>query len=170
MAEVNPFKHEMARDRIAEGSWSVDAAAGQVYGTRGPIGYRNSAGYIHLAMSDGPKVTRISAHRVIWEYVHGPITDPKLQINHLNGDKTDNRIANLELVDARTNVRHALTTGLAHPARGEHHWRTKLTDVQVAEIRRLAAAGAKGTHLATHYGCSKSRISVIVAHKSRIAA
>ena len=48
--------------------------------------------------------TRYLAHRLAWYYVYGK--DPgELQIDHLNGDRHDNRIGNLDLVTARENTR-----------------------------------------------------------------
>lgn len=43
------------------------------------------------------------AHRVIWALVHGEWPD---FIDHLNGDRSDNCIANLRSVDRRTNNRN----------------------------------------------------------------
>ncbi len=41
------------------------------------------------------------AHRLAWFYVHG--VWPKEQIDHINGDKADNCIANLRLADFSKN-------------------------------------------------------------------
>ena len=44
-------------------------------------------------------------HRVAWEIVNGPI--PKgMQIDHINHDRTDNRIENLRLVTASQNMKN----------------------------------------------------------------
>lgn len=48
-----------------------------------------------LAQSDG----YVSEHRkVAWD--NGLLTDPKKQVHHINGDRSDNRIENLEVVSA----------------------------------------------------------------------
>ena len=50
-------------------------------------------------------------HRLVWEAVHGPVPEG-YEINHINGIKNDNRLANLELVTHQENMQHAKRTGL----------------------------------------------------------
>jgi hypothetical protein len=45
---------------------------------------------------------RYMAHRLAWLYVYGEW--PKLSIDHINGDKGDNRICNLREADDRINL------------------------------------------------------------------
>ena len=44
-------------------------------------------------------------HRFIWEYFKGEIPT-NLEIDHINGDKKDNRLENLRLVTPAENTRH----------------------------------------------------------------
>ena len=43
------------------------------------------------------------AHRLVWSLLKGEIPD-NMQIDHINRDKTDNKIENLRLVDNRANA------------------------------------------------------------------
>lgn len=58
---------------------------------------------------DGYRATNINGrgylvHRLIWLYVYGKF--PDFQIDHINHDRTDNRISNLRDVSIRDNARN----------------------------------------------------------------
>lgn len=163
-------KYKLAHARVAVGAWSVDAAAGKVTGEHGePIGYVMSTGYVHLAIKEGKRVRRVYAHRVIWEHVNGPIPQD-MQVNHINGRKSDNRLANLELVTPAENCQHAYATGLSKPMSGPRNGNTKLTTAQVLELRKRQQAGEQQQALAAEYGLSKAQVSRIVNGKRRTVA
>ena len=59
-----------------------------------------SLGYLKVSVFD----LRIQAHRVCWAIHYGEW--PEGQIDHINGDRTDNRIANLRVVTNAENMRN----------------------------------------------------------------
>lgn len=60
-------------------------------------GWYNTRGYVQITI----KNKKYTAHRLAWLYMYG--TDPKAQIDHVNGNKEDNRIDNLREVNNREN-------------------------------------------------------------------
>lgn len=82
---------------------------GVISSFRGKIKLRpDKSGYLKVDL--GRRNTK-SVHRLVWEAFHGQI--PKgMEINHRNGSKIDNRLANLELVTRSQNMRHAYASGL----------------------------------------------------------
>ena len=79
----------------------IDAEAGRIDKITRDVGTDNSKGYRHLRVGNTFKL----AHRLIWEHVHGPIP-AGMSIDHINGDRADNRISNLRLVTHQENIRH----------------------------------------------------------------
>jgi hypothetical protein len=61
------------------------------------IGWRHSAGYRQCMI--GKK--KYFIHRLAWLYAHGHL--PKEQIDHINGDRSDNRICNLRIATQKQN-------------------------------------------------------------------
>lgn len=72
-------------------------------GTRGrgqEAGTVNSNGYVQICI--GGRIHL--AHRLAWLYVHGEYPPTGLQIDHINGDRSDNRITNLRLATNGQNM------------------------------------------------------------------
>lgn len=88
------------------------------------------AGRLRCYRQIGFKDEKILAHRAAWLYVHGKW--PENSIDHINGNKSDNRIGNLRDVAQYVNTenRHEAksdsTSGVlgAHPHQGR--WRSRI--------------------------------------------
>ena|SRR6185312_1235662 len=138
----------------AKTRYLVDAVLGQIRGPSGKVlGSLGKEGYLQFLIY-GESCTRL-VHRFIWESVNGQIPSG-MQINHINGVKTDNRIENLELVTPKGNMRHAFRTGLV---------KRKLTPGQVTNIRERHARGEKQVSLMREFGVNQTNMSHIINHK-----
>lgn len=61
------------------------------------------------------------------------------EVNHINGDKLDNRLLNLETVSPNENKLHQRKNGLY--SKGKKHHNTRLTEHDVVQIRWLYSTG-----------------------------
>ena len=86
---------------------------------------------------DGKKTCAL-VHRLVCEaFVPNP--ENKSQVNHKDGNKYNNKAANLEWVTGKENIRHAFDTGLSvsNQKFGERNSNSKLDWNSVRKIREL---------------------------------
>jgi len=63
--------------------------------------------YLQIDFVQNGQYTRKRLHRVVWEAFNGPI-EGRLEINHKDLDRANNRLDNLELTTHQQNVKHAI--------------------------------------------------------------
>lgn len=114
-------------------------------------------GYKRVIVSKDGKARKLSVHRLVAKaFVLNP--EGKSQVNHKDGDKTNNFAWNLEWATASENTQHAFDTGLVV---AEKLWDDAFKEMVLAEYifgSRLHGLVA----LAKKYGVSKSTIHNIV--------
>jgi hypothetical protein len=125
-------------------------------------------GYVRYALCIDNSVRHLSAHRLVWQTFVGPIPD-NLQMNHKNGVKTDNRLANLEVVTCSENNYHRFgvlgVKASSRPHPGSKNGRAKLTEKDIPKIRKMLAAGITQTAIAKLYRVNQTQISLIALGK-----
>lgn len=171
MVDVSQMtKDEYIAWNLAEGNIIANQERGKVYGTRGPGGcpYKEPKelkgsdvnGYKVVSIRNGATKLQCRVHRIIWISAHGIIPDGYV-IDHINNDKTDNRLENLQLLTPEQNSQKAQADGLYKS--GLDNKATKLDPDLKDEIAFLYEySDLTMRNLAELYGVSKSRIAQIV--------
>jgi hypothetical protein len=123
----------------------------------------NGFGYPSLGLyrsGKKPKMARV--HVLVAEAFIGKRPEG-LQINHKDGDKTNNCVSNLEYVTPSENTNHAYRTKLTNPQKGDKRWNAKLTEEKVIEIRTRYAEGEDRNVLAKEFNLYPNTIYGIVS-------
>ena len=111
----------------------------------------NNSGYPVVNASRPPQCV----HRLVAEtWIPNPYH--YRDVNHINGDKTDNRVENLEWVTHSENIRHAFRTGLKKPSGGGR----KGTPIRIVETDEVFESLDE---CARRIGCSAAHISNCLA-------
>lgn len=125
-------------------------------------------GYYDVGLTNSSGTKKMYIHRLVAEsFINNPNNLP--QVNHIDGNKLNNNVSNLEWCTLKDNLKHARENGLNTSCnvipngRGEKNTRSKLTEMQVLEIRQKASTGIKHKQLGIEYDVAEGTISGIVS-------
>lgn len=117
-------------------------------------------GYYQIILYNQGKFKAFSIHRLVaLHFIKNPLKKP--QVNHIDGNKLNNRVDNLEWNTASENTSHAYEKGLIISSKGEGRPTSKLKESDVIIIRYLKNLGALNKHLAAAFDVAPSIISRI---------
>ena len=126
--------------------------------------FKNKFGYLKISLYNNNIELNYSVHRLV-AMSFKQNSDFSLEVDHINGVKTDNKLVNLEFVTCSENIRRSYSMGLQNK-KGENHTRCKLNKNKVIEIRKRYKSGSKQIDLANEFNIVKSNICNIVHDRS----
>jgi hypothetical protein len=114
-------------------------------------------GYAYVSLMIDNKPVKKTVHRLVAScFVDG---DGET-VNHIDGDKLNNKFSNLEWCTYSENNNHARDLGLAKSF-GESHYASKLKNSDVLEIREMLKRGFLHKDVAAQFGVVRQQITKI---------
>lgn len=111
-------------------------------------------GYPQVTLATSGKHKSVRVHRLMAKQFLN--FNRNMQVNHIDGDKTNNHITNLEMVTMEKNMSHASKNGLIPT--GEDHHMSKITKEIVLDIRSSSESPAE---IGRKYNLNRSHVHSI---------
>lgn len=108
--------------------------------------------------------TKFTIHRLVARHFL-PDWNPDLEVNHLDGNRSNNAAVNLEMCTHSRNMEHAIAHNLKLDY-GEKSANAKLTNSEAEDIRvRYHTGNVTQDMLAVEYGVCRQTVSAIIRYK-----
>lgn len=119
-------------------------------------------GYLQVRLHKNGKAKDYLIHRLVMN-AFNPTDNSNLEVNHIDGNKENNMLTNLEWVTPKENVRHAHINGLADNTRGNNK---KLNENQVFETIELSKTGKyTQKEIGRKFGVNRDTVRAILQGK-----
>lgn len=120
--------------------------------------------YLHVTLGRNGKKRNFDIHRLVAiHFVENPENKP--QVNHKDGDKKNNQSTNLEWNTRIENIQHSWKIGLRNRPTGEQNGCSKLTEIDIVEIRKMRLLGMAKSDIAKYFPVNTATIDAILSGK-----
>ncbi len=130
----------------------------------------NPGGYYYVGLGKNGSKATFAIHQLVAQaFIPNPKN--KKTVNHMDGNKLNNSVANLEWSTYSENLEHAYKAGLKQAVKSSEvaskNYKRKLTEQQVREIKLLIAAKSLTLkQIANQYNVGRSTIGSIKSGRS----
>lgn len=119
-------------------------------------------GYTVDLWKEGKPRTRLVARLVAFTFYGGDIESRELTVNHIDGNRLNNELANLELVSLKENIQHGFRTGLYSTTK-----KVKVIDKITGTIIFPSSLSEGGRLIGQHHGYLGQKIKKGVFENER---
>ncbi len=125
----------------------------------------NQKGYLFVTMIVNQVYKTVTVHKLVALAFIGKRLDG-MEVNHKDGNKSNNCLSNLEYVTPSENTQHAYDHGLIKAIRGEDCHNVIVSETDVVAIRRLYATGKYSqTVIGSMFGIKQPTVSAIIRRR-----
>jgi hypothetical protein len=122
-------------------------------------------GYLKGAVCVNKKMISYKIHKLVANYFVDGKKDG-LEVNHINGVKSDNNSQNLEWVTHSENIIHAVKIGLLPVTRGSQRVQAKMDEQTVLKIYDLRSKGLQRKLILSELGITINMYKDVIRGKS----
>lgn len=105
-------------------------------------------------------------HRLVAETFYAFVNPKEFEVNHMNGNKTDNTIYNLEWVTREENMQHARDTGLFVQQNGQANGRYKYSNQDIEDIQKFLELGFTYKEISKAFGLSGTGVFKVLKRRT----
>jgi hypothetical protein len=119
---------------------------------------KNNNGYTRVGLTGEKGLKTLSVHRLVAKaFIENPENKPT--VNHVDGDKTNNNVENLEWATILENNQHAYVAGLKSGQKGSRHPNAIITPEIIQQARILRENGNTYASIGLMFGVHRQTIA-----------